>query len=541
MRDIGVIRSNHVFLDEGHPDVRAAIVVDGARVRAVCAPEEVPHLAGEGVYVRDFGDAFVCPGFHDAHQHVFHTALFRSELACTCPGTSEADCVRLMREFAAKVPDARWLVGQGWRQDLWDPPVAPTRASLDEVFPDRPVAMYSGDLHTLWLNSRGLAELGIGEDTEPPEGGTFDRGADGRLTGVLREAAGMVYVAKVFASLPREGVIRAYRDYFEMSLSEGITSVCDMALSALPGADYVNEDIYEELLAVGELPIRAHLFPQNVGEFGRVEALQRRLVSDMLRAPGTKQFFDGVSSAHTAWLLEPYANPRFEGDCGRPTVDAEAMRSFVLAAAERGIATRIHTIGDRAIRTAIDIFREARERYGAPRQGANSIEHVEGTWPADVRAMAKIDLVASVQPQHIVIDVTQPERDLGPERAGFMWPFASYRKAGVTMAFGTDSPCVPNCAMQVLSCAVTREAPETREPRGGWLASERIPMAAAIDAYTRGSARVVGRAAELGTIAPGKLADLVVLDTNLMTADPGRIQDVRALAAYVGGRVAWEA
>ncbi|MBP3884698.1 MAG: amidohydrolase family protein [Olsenella sp.] len=541
MGDISVIRSNHVYLDERHPDVRAAVVADDSRVRAVCAPEDVARLVGEGAPVRDFGDAFVCPGFHDAHQHVFHTALFSSELACACPGTSEADCVERMRAFAAETPGEGWLVGQGWRQDLWNPPVAPTRASLDEAFPDRPVAMYSGDLHTLWLNTRGLAELGIGEDTVPPAGGVFDRDANGRLTGVLREAAGMVYVAKVFASLPRAGVMRAYRDYFETSLSEGITSVCDMALSALPGADYVNEDVYEELLAAGELPMRVHLFPQNVGDFGRVEALQARLTGDMLRAPGTKQFFDGVSSAHTAWLLESYANPRFAGDCGRPTVDPEVMRSYVLAAAERGIATRIHTIGDRAIRSAIEIFREARERYGAPHQGANSIEHIEGLWPSDVRAMAEIDLVASVQPQHVVIDVTQPERDLGSERAGFMWPFASFREAGVTMAFGTDSPCVSNRAMQVLSCAVTREVPETREPRGGWLPEQRIPMAAAIDAYTRGSARVVGRTDELGTIAPGKLADLVVLDTNLMAADPERIQDVRTLATYVGGRLAWEA
>ena len=351
----------------------------------------------------------------------------------------------------------------------------------------------------------------------------------------------MVYVAKVFQTLPRDGVMRAYRDYFEKSLGQGITSVCDMALSAIPGADYVNEDVYEALLAQGALPVRAHLFPQNVGRYERIEALQARLTGELLRAPGTKQFFDGVSSAHTAWMLDEYANARFAGDCGRPTVAPELMRSYVMAAAERGIATRIHTIGDRSIRCAIDIFREARERFGAPRQGANTIEHVEGLWPEDVRAMAEIGLVASVQPQHAVIDVTQPERDLGAERAAFMWPFASFARAGVTMAFGTDSPCVPNRSMQVLSCAVTREVPETREPRGGWLPAERIGMAEAIDAYTRGSAVACGRAGELGTLAAGRLADIAVLDTNLMEADPEQIQGVRTLAAYVGGSLAWEA
>ena len=212
-----------------------------------------------------------------------------------------------------------------------------------------------------------------------------------------------------------------------------------------------------------------------------------------------------------------------------------------MEAARRGIATRIHTIGDRAVSTAIDIFAEARRTYGRPRQGMNAIEHIENLTPADVEAMARIDLVASVQPQHVVIDVTQPERDLGPERASFMWPFASYARAGVTMAFGTDSPCVPDSAMQVLSCAVTREVPQTNQPSGGWLPQERISMPRAIDAYTRGSARLVGREHELGTLAAGKLADFVVLDTDLVTADPERIQDVATVATYVGGVPVWEA
>ena len=542
MADPSVVTADHVYLDEGRPDVACALVLEGDRVRDVCARERVAGLVPEGTPVRDFGDAFLCPGFHDAHQHVFHTALFGSDLACTYAGASEADCVEHMRGFAAEHPGrGGWLIGQGWRDSLWDPPVPPTRASLDAAFPDRPVAMYAGDLHTLWVNTRGLEELGITDDTEPPAGGFFDRDAEGHVTGVLHEAASMYYVARVFASLPRGEVLRAYREYFRRSLSQGITSVCDMALCAVPGIDYVYDDVYEELLGAGRLPMRVSLFPQNVGDFDRVERLRARLTGPMLRVPGTKQFFDGISSAHTAWLHEPYANPYFPGDRGRATVDPEVMRSYVLAAAERGIATRIHTIGDLAVSTAIDIFREARERYGAPSGGRHSIEHIENLTPDDVRAMAAIDLVASVQPQHVVIDVDQPARDLGEGRASFMWPFASYRRAGVTMAFGTDSPCVPDRAMEVLSCAVTREDPLTNEPRGGWLPRERIPMAAAIDAYTRGGAYVTGREAELGTLAPGKLADFVVLDRDLMTADPEAIQDVGTVATYVGGRPVWEA
>lgn len=542
--------SRHVFLDRAHPDVEAAIVIEGGRISAVCSRDELAGISPKA-RIQDYGDAFLCPGFHDAHQHVFHTALFASPLVCACAGTSEDDCVRLLREAAASRPaggardhagmGGKWLVGQGWRSALWDPPLAPTRASLDRAFPNRPVALYSGDLHALWVNTRGLEELGITEDSEAPAGGSFDRDEGGRPTGVLREAASMAYAARVCADLPRDEVTRAYRGHFQASLSQGVTSVCDMALCALPGVDYVYEDLYEELLAAGELPLRINLFPQNVGDFKRIESLQVRLTGDLLRAPGTKQFFDGVSSAHTAWLHEPYVNPRFEGDCGRATIDPALMRDYVLAAADRGIATRVHAIGDKAVSSAIDIFREAKRRYGMPRQGANSIEHVEGLLHADVAAMADIGLVASVQPQHIVIDVEQPVRDLGTRRASFMWPFASFDEAGVAMAFGTDAPCVHDVAMQVLSCAVTREEARTCEPRGGWLPEQRVTMATAIDAYTRGSAKVTGREAELGTLAAGKLADLAVFDTNLMCADPEAIQGTRALATYVGGRLAWEA
>ena len=127
------------------------------------------------------------------------------------------------------------------------------------------------------------------------------------------------------------------------------------------------------------------------------------------------------------------------------------MREYVLAAASRGIAVRIHTIGDRAIHEAISIFREAKSLYGKPKQGANTLEHLENLLPQDIAALAEIGLIASVQPQHIVIDITQPDRDLGSQRAQFMWPFASYERQGVTMAFGTDAPCVPPCAATVLS------------------------------------------------------------------------------------------
>lgn len=534
-----VVTSQHVFVSEARPDEPLAVVVRDGCVAALAPRESARELAVEGAQVRDFGDALVCPGLCDAHQHVLHTALFPSRLADRYAGSSEADCVRRLQEFAQGHPTG-WLVSQGWRSAKWEPPVPPTCASLDAAFPTRPVAMCSGDLHTLWLNSAAMRELGVTDQTQPPAGGIFDRDEEGRVTGVFREAAGMAYTAQVFAHLPQDQLEGIYRDHFQNLLAQGVTTVCDMALSAVPGADNVREDLYEDLLAKGQMPLRVSMFPQLVGDFDRIESLQARLSGPLLRAPGMKQFFDGVSSAHTAWLTDPYANPYFPGDCGRPTIEASRMRALVLEAAQRHIAVRIHCIGDRAIGEAADIFREAYGRYGAPAQGANSLEHLENLLPGQVEALRDAHLVASVQPQHIVIDFDQPARDLGEARASFMWPFASYRRAGVPMALGTDAPCVPPLSMQVLSCAVTREDPETNQPAGGWLPQERIGMAAALSAYTRGGALVSDHAGELGTLEPGMLADLAVFDRNLMEADPEGIQDVRCLAAYVAGHLAWE-
>ena len=531
-----VITSKKVFTGEIGCDVSRplAVAVADGRVAAIGSRDAAEELA-QGALVEDWGDAFICPGFHDAHQHVFHASLFPSELACEYAGASEADCVAHLVEWAAGRPDdGSWLVMHGWREALWNPPVVPTRASLDAAFPNRPVAMYSGDAHTLWTNTAGLHALGITDQTQPPAGGSFDRDEQGHLTGVIREAAGMVYVARVLESFTTEQKCAIYRSYFQRLNAMGITSVCDMALSLIPGADGINPQVYEALEAAGELTVRAHLFPTLSDDQSNLEELQARYHGARLRAPGFKQFFDGVSSQHTAWCTEEYANPRFAGDVGRPTVAPERMRELVLAAAARGHAVRIHTIGDAAVHEAISIFEEAYQRYGAPTQGRNTMEHIEDIQEGDIARLREAHVVASVQPPHVTIDLAQPARDLGEWRARRMWPFAGMVAEGVELALGTDAPVVPPTSTDVLYTAVTRQTPAAHEPAGGWYPEHRLSRAQALRAYSLGGAVAVGREAELGTLEPGKLADICVWDTNFLTCEDNQIQKARCLATHLG-------
>lgn len=540
-----IVTSKRVFTSAVGDDAARplAFAVVGDRIEFMGTPADVIAACAPGTPVLDFGDAFICPGFHDAHLHFFHTALGASPYLLMHMGESEAELVARTVEFAAGLPNHAWVVTQGWRDYRWDPPVPPTKRSLDEAFPTRPCVMYSGDGHTLWMNTCALEALGVTRDSVPPQGGSYDRDENGELTGIIREAAAMELLPRCLEWLTEDDIARAYEDQMTRMAEQGITSICDMALMPHPGCDFIRDDVYEKLSHEGKLTLRVHMYPTLLDDQSRLEDLQDRYAGDefpLLRAPGFKQFFDGVSSQHTAWLTEPYTNARFDGDCGRPTVPTDHMRELVLAAAERGHSVRIHTIGDRAIHEALDIFEEALAWYGASMQGRNTLEHLENLLPEDIDRLADLGVLASSQPGHITLDPGGPERDLGPERSRIMWPFATYTARGVEQAFGTDSPITAVTSMDVLYCAVTRQDPFTHEPSGGWLPSERIGAADALRIYTAGSAAAVGREHELGQIAPGYLADFVVLDRDITVCDPEEIQSAQVLVTYVGGQRVYE-
>ncbi len=516
-----------------------AIAFRNGVVTAVGRPNDVLATCREHCEQIDYGDAFICAGFHDAHMHFFHSALYGSDLAESYLGESEADCVARLAPLAARRPEG-WLLTQGWREYRWNPARTPSRDSLDAAYPDRPVAMYSGDAHTLWLNTRAMEELDIREDSEAGPGGSFDRDESGRLTGIVREAAAMELMPRIVASFSSDELAGAYRSFIRKLASRGITSISDMSLMAQPGLDFVFDNLFSTLEKTGELDVRVHMFPTLLDSMDRLDSMRKRYRSPLLQACGFKQFFDGVSSQHTAWLAEPYANARAHDDCGRPTVDPDRMRTLVMNAARAGHAVRIHAIGDAAIHGALDIFEEAIGTFGQPAHGRHALEHLENFQPDDIARLAELGVIASVQPAHITLDPGGPERDLGEERAAYMWPFATLLGTGCTLAFGSDSPVVEPDPMRTLYAAVARKDPETHLPHGGWLPSECIGIKDALRAATEGGAWVCGRERELGLLEPGYLADLCVLDRNLLGIDvacnPESILETRVLATYLGGR-----
>ena len=549
MRIDHVICSSKLFTGEGDDAAAGAVAIAGDTIAYVGSRDDAVAFAKEhndaGGYeaarVIDYGDALIVPGFHDSHVHFFHSAVYSSPLATNFLGENEADCVERMKRFAEGRPTG-WLLAQGWREYRWNPPVLPSKRSLDEAFPTRPVALYSGDAHTLWLNSCALAELGITRDSVAPAGGSYDRDEDGELTGIVREAAAMELMPRIMNAFSDDEIADAYRGFLRTLARNGITSVCDMSLMANPGLDFIRDDVHARLLEDGELTCRVNLFPTLLDDMSRFESMNRQYRGPVLRCAGFKQFFDGVSSQHTAWVTEPYSNARCDDDCGRATIEPEKMRKLVMKAAEHGHPVRIHTIGDAAIHEALNIFEAARERFGSlPGRQHNCLEHLENFLPGDVERLTQLGVVAAVQPPHMTLDPGGPERDLGPERVPLMWPFKTMQEDGATLAFGTDSPVVDVNSMGVLYSAITRQDPQTREPRGGWLPEQRISRADAIRAYTAGSAVAAQRAGEIGELRPGMLADLAVVDTDLLACDAEDILDAKVVATWMGGTCVYEA
>lgn len=549
MRIERVVCTAKLFSGKGETTREGALALVGDKIAFVGSKEDAVAFAREqneaegcaGADIVDYGDALIVPGFHDSHVHFFHSAVYSSPLATNFLGENEADCVERMKEFAANRPSG-WLLAQGWREYRWDPPVLPSKRSLDEAFPTRPVALYSGDAHTLWLNSCALAELDITRDSVPPAGGSYDRDEAGELTGIVREAAAMELMPRIMNAFSDDEIADAYRGFLRTLAHNGITSVCDMSLMANPGLDFIRDDVHARLLDAGKLTCRVNLFPTLLDDMARFESMRKRYRGPVLRCAGFKQFFDGVSSQHTAWVTEPYSNARDRNDCGRATIAPEKMRELVMKAAERGYPVRIHTIGDAAIHEALDIYEAARERFGTlPGQQRNCLEHLENFLPGDVERLEQLGVVAAVQPPHMTLDPGGPERDLGPERVPLMWPFRKMLDDGATLAFGTDSPVVDVNSMGVLYSAITRQDPQTREPRGGWRPEQRIGRAEAIRAYTVGSAVAAQRAREVGELSEGMLADFAVLDTDLLTCDAEDILGAKVIATWMGGTCVFEA
>jgi predicted amidohydrolase YtcJ len=522
-----------------------ALAITNERISAVGSDAEIGELARPDTRVIDAEGGLISPGFNDAHVHLLNGARQLANLDLWGIPSSQG-IRRRVAEFARANPEREWVVGRGWVYAAF-PGGLPDHTLLDDIVPNRPAAFESYDMHTAWVNSVALSRLGISKDTPDPAGGRIVRDAEGEATGILKETA-MELVHRALPPLPEAAELNLLEQAIQLAAHYGLTSLQDASLPSVPFTTI------ERLRERGAARLRIRLsrimepgqsmadWEKRLAEYGE-DSLGRR--GDPWLSGGIlKTFMDGVVESRTASMLAPYEGlvPGQAGATGDLRWEPAEFEAALSIADRLGWQVQAHAIGDRAIRTALDAF-EAVALTNGPRDRRHRIEHIEAIDPADIPRFARLQVVASMQPFHADPSPNLFEMwssQIGPQRASHGWSWASIRRSGGRLAFGSDWPVVGLDPRLGLNMAVNRTTPQGGPP-GGWLPNERLPLMQALEAYTAGSAFAAFAETGTGSLRPGMLADITVFDRDLLSEPPAELLSAQVRATIVGGQPIYEA
>lgn len=534
-----IIKGGTFFTGTGNDDVDFIAVKDN-QIMGLGSQEEESRYWGDNTRVLEYSkESLIMPGLHDNHIHLMQAGMLVKFLnVFGIP--SEEETAKVTADYAAAHPEDKWIIGFGWCRFSWQGHKFPTKDSLDAVIPDRPVLLLDSECHGAWINSAALKAAGIDRNTPNPPYGKIEKDETGEPTGYLYETA-LSLAAKYafdFDDAVVEELINTYADY---ALSYGITSISDM--TPYLGLDLSFEKVYLKLEKEKKLKIRINAARDLFEGIDKILELrgQEAPKGAMYRNPYFKQFMDGVIGNNTAMLLEDYCDmPGFKGD---PLLDPNALNEAVEKAHNAGISVRLHACGDGALKVALDAYENAiMKNPGA--ECRHQIEHIELIAPEDIERMARLGVIGSVQPEHIVSGIptfegnTYPAQ-LGQERCRYTWPFRSLLNAGVVLAGGSDAPVVEGNPFVGIRVGMER-VHDDGKPEGGWNPDEKLTAEELLKMYTWGAAYAEGREDELGTLERGKLADITVLDRNILAVPSAELDETRVLLTVVDGRVMYD-
>ena len=514
----------------------SAVAVRDGRITAVGTAQQVRDQIGSGTRVVELDGQTLLPGFQDAHVHPIDGGLL-GDLVDLHPLPGVTAYIAAIARYAAVQSDRAWIVGGGWSLPAF-PRGEPGRELLDRVVPDRPAILDSDDGHVAWVNSRALEIAGITAATDDPPGGRITRDANGEPAGALVDQA----IGLVARHVPQPS-----HDDLVTGLRRGQAELHRLGITAWQDANVGPERlaVYREAASAGWLTARvvAALWWRREAGLEQIDEFEvlRASVSETggrLRASSVKLMLDGILEARTALMTSPYA----EGDGGRgaPFIDPELLVEAVTELDRRGFQAHFHAIGDGATRLALDAIAAARDRNG-PSDARHHIAHLEVVNPADIGRFGELGVAANIQPFWASDDVQMRELRLpvlGPERAGWQYPFASLHRAGARLAGGSDWTVSTANPLLEIEVATRRVAPETRNV-DPFLPDERLTLDEALEAFTLGCAFVNHLDSVTGSIEVGKQADLVVLDRDFRAPGAGPIGDARVTATWVAGEAVY--
>ncbi|MGZ7078448.1 MAG: amidohydrolase, partial [Thermoanaerobaculia bacterium] len=494
-----------------------ALAIEGNRIVAAGTRDAAIRAAGPNARTIDLHGRLAVPGFIDNHTHFIDGGFEISRVQLRDAATPQ-ELARRIAEYAKKIGKGKWIVGGEWDQTIWNPPDLPTRQLIDALTPDNPVFVSRLDGHMSLANSVALKMAGITRASVDPAGGTIVRDANGEPTGILKDAATGA-VDAVIPSASMEEREAAARAGLAQAASFGVTAFCDMS----GGEAYDDLRAYQHLEKTGALTSRVYLFTPIALYTRLVEAsIERAFGSDRLRIGGLKGFADGSLGSSTAAFFEPFSDDSTNRGLTMESVTNGMMAKRVHDADAHNLQVAIHAIGDRANDEILKIF-ESQPDF---RQRRFRIEHAQHLNPALIKRFADDRVVASMQPYHAIDDGRWAEKKIGHERAKSTYAFRSLIDAGAILTFGSDWTVAPLNPILGIYAAVTRRTIDGKNP-GGWIPEQKITVEEALRSYTVNNAWAMFREDSIGKIAPGMLADVVVLSDDLITIAPEKIDGVK--------------
>jgi predicted amidohydrolase YtcJ len=529
--DLVIINASIHTMDKARPTA-AAVAILGNRIAAVGSTPEIGVLAGPKTRVIDAGGKLILPGFNDAHVHFLMGGFSLSNVDLR-DAKSPEEMARRLGEYARKLPKGRWILGGDWDHEKWPGAPLPTKETIDAATPEHPVFVNRLDGHMALANSLALKLAGVTKETKDPPGGVVVRDSKtGEPTGILKDGAEGLVDRAVPAKTFEENHVAA-RAATEHAAKVGVTSVTDMSAGDDVG-------LYQYMVEHGELKTRIYAIRSIVSwEVLAKTGVRGAFGSDMLRIGGLKGFADGSLGSSTALFFEPYNDaPNTRGLLFDQMLPEGIMLKRVTGADKVGLHVMIHAIGDEANLRILDIYQQVAAQDGA-RDRRFRIEHAQHLRPSEIPRFGKQKVVASMQPYHCADDGRWCNKRIGPERSKGTYAFRSLLDTGAVLAFGSDWTVAPLNPMEGLKAAVTRQTLDGKHP-DGWIPEQKITLDEAVYAYTVGSAYAEFADKEKGTIMPGKLADLVMIDRDIYAGEPAEIDKARVVLTVMDGRVVYE-
>ncbi|WP_282070008.1 amidohydrolase [Olleya namhaensis] len=500
-----------------------AIAIKADTIFAVGLIKDIQKLIGPNTKQIDAKQRFITPGFIDSHVHLLMGGNSLLNVELRDAKTPEEFSERI-KTFVKTVDKETWIVEGNWDHTLWGGEL-PKKEWIDDFTKDNPVAVYRLDGHMILANSAALKIAGIDKNTPEVENGVIVRHPDGTPTGILKSEAMYLVLNKIpeLTTTQKEAAIHVAQEYL---LSQGITTVHDV--DSLGGFA-----IAKKMKANNTLKIRIY----SADPLYKWNKVKRHDVTDKWLKNGLlKGFVDGSLGSHTAAFTEPYSDKPEDSGLFINTMDD--LYSWTKQGDSLGFQVTIHAIGDKSNHELLNVYEKIKDESEA-KDRRFRIEHAQHLLSEDINRFAKLNVIASVQPYHAIDDGRWAEELIGAERIKTTYAFNDLMSAGATVVFGSDWPVAPASPLYGIYAAVTRQTLDNKNPNG-WVGKQKITVEQALLAYTKNGAYGSFDENLKGTLEVGKLADFVILDSDITIANPEAIKDIKVLATYIAGKKVYD-